>query len=365
MSGGPGPGPVRPGPRPGARDPVHRRDDALGARREPGGLSGSDEREQTLNSCWLKWTDSRIPVVSSSWPPPTGPTPWTRPWPRPVRRRSSRSPPQPRRAARDPRQPRPRQEPRPRHRLRPGRRRYPRILGRGPGQPGQRGGPHRRAGRAHHPDRRRLRRRPRPRPARHPPHHPAVPRRARHRRRARGRHALAPRCPPRHPSAASPPLPHALSHQMLPTYPLRTLPHHTSLRSGRAARLTRGEASTGAADDLASATALATQMVCQYGLGTIGPVSYTPLPRAIPASAATPSTPNGSSTRKSPPSWPAPRPALWSYSPATSTPSQSSPPPCSATRPSPATRYAPSPAEPPPAGRMNRILLLSVLVISR
>jgi cell division protease FtsH len=46
---------------------------------------------------------------------------------------------------------------------------------------------------------------------------------------------------------------------------------------GRAAeRLIRGEASTGAADDLASATALATQMVRDYGLSqAIGPVSYT------------------------------------------------------------------------------------------
>ena len=45
---------------------------------------------------------------------------------------------------------------------------------------------------------------------------------------------------------------------------------------GRAAeRLIRGEASTGAADDLASATALATQMVCEFGLSAaIGPVSY-------------------------------------------------------------------------------------------
>jgi cell division protease FtsH len=45
---------------------------------------------------------------------------------------------------------------------------------------------------------------------------------------------------------------------------------------GRAAeRLTRGEASTGAADDLASATALATQMVREFGLSqAIGPVSY-------------------------------------------------------------------------------------------
>ena len=45
---------------------------------------------------------------------------------------------------------------------------------------------------------------------------------------------------------------------------------------GRAAeRLVRGEASTGAADDLASATMLASQMVCEFGLSeAIGPVSY-------------------------------------------------------------------------------------------
>jgi len=45
---------------------------------------------------------------------------------------------------------------------------------------------------------------------------------------------------------------------------------------GRAAeRLIRGEASTGAADDLASATALATQMVRDFGLSqALGPVSY-------------------------------------------------------------------------------------------
>ena len=47
---------------------------------------------------------------------------------------------------------------------------------------------------------------------------------------------------------------------------------------GRAAeRLVRGEASTGAADDLASATALATQMVCEFGLSAkLGPISYPP-----------------------------------------------------------------------------------------
>jgi cell division protease FtsH len=46
---------------------------------------------------------------------------------------------------------------------------------------------------------------------------------------------------------------------------------------GRAAeRLIRGEASTGASDDLASATALASQMVREFGLSNkLGPVSYT------------------------------------------------------------------------------------------
>jgi cell division protease FtsH len=53
---------------------------------------------------------------------------------------------------------------------------------------------------------------------------------------------------------------------------------------GRAAeRLVRGEASTGAADDLASATALATQMVREFGLsGRIGPVSYAGPPAGQP-----------------------------------------------------------------------------------
>jgi cell division protease FtsH len=56
---------------------------------------------------------------------------------------------------------------------------------------------------------------------------------------------------------------------------------------GRAAeRLIRGEASTGAADDLASATALATQMITHYGLSqALGPVSYSELAGpAAPAS---------------------------------------------------------------------------------
>jgi cell division protease FtsH len=56
---------------------------------------------------------------------------------------------------------------------------------------------------------------------------------------------------------------------------------------GRAAELlVRGEASTGAADDLASATALATQMVSEFGLSqAIGPVSYSGAPgRLFPGS---------------------------------------------------------------------------------
>jgi cell division protease FtsH len=70
--------------------------------------------------------------------------------------------------------------------------------------------------------------------------------------------------------------------EMLPTddrrlYGERYLADTLAVRlGGRAAeRLVRGEASTGAADDLASATALATQMVREFGLSeAMGPVSY-------------------------------------------------------------------------------------------
>jgi ATP-dependent Zn protease len=65
---------------------------------------------------------------------------------------------------------------------------------------------------------------------------------------------------------------------------------------GRAAELlVRGEASTGAADDLASATAMATQMVREFGLSqSIGPVSYA---GAQTWSFASPGTPRGYSER--------------------------------------------------------------------
>jgi cell division protease FtsH len=51
--------------------------------------------------------------------------------------------------------------------------------------------------------------------------------------------------------------------------------------------LVRGEASTGADDDLASATALATQMVREFGLNDkMGPVSYSGPPAGHPGFAA-------------------------------------------------------------------------------
>ncbi len=81
---------------------------------------------------------------------------------------------------------------------------------------------------------------------------------------------------------------------------------------GRAAeRLIRGEASTGASDDLAAATALATQMVCEFGLSdALGPVSYSPgppmpaSPRARRSARLLRAHSSSWSTRKSPPSSP-------------------------------------------------------------
>src|SRR5580658_4295026 len=59
------------------------------------------------------------------------------------------------------------------------------------------------------------------------------------------------------------------------------------LGSRAAERLVRGEASTGAADDLASATALATPMVRECGLSeAVGPVSYSGPPAGYPGLAA-------------------------------------------------------------------------------
>ena len=56
------------------------------------------------------------------------------------------------------------------------------------------------------------------------------------------------------------------------------------MRTSSPVPLIRGEASTGAADDLASATALATQMVREFGLSeAIGPVSYSGPPGGHPA----------------------------------------------------------------------------------
>jgi cell division protease FtsH len=59
------------------------------------------------------------------------------------------------------------------------------------------------------------------------------------------------------------------------------------MRTSSPVPLIRGEASTGAADDLASATALATQMVREFGLSeAVGPVSYSGPPAGYPGLAA-------------------------------------------------------------------------------
>ena len=52
--------------------------DAIGKKRD-GQIGGNDEREQTLNRCSPRWTVLRATPASSSWPPPTGPSLWTRP----------------------------------------------------------------------------------------------------------------------------------------------------------------------------------------------------------------------------------------------------------------------------------------------
>ena len=121
---------------------------------------------------------------------------------------------------------------------------------------------------------------------------------------------------------------------------------------GRAAeRLIRGEASTGAADDLASATALATQMVREFGLSeAIGPVSYGGPPPGYPATGgrtrllrAHPVAGRPGSRRLADQGG---KPAPGTCSPATGRPSPSSPPPCSSRKPSPGTASGPSPRRP-------------------
>ena len=53
--------------------------DAVARQRGTGMGGGHDEREQTLNQLWWRWTDSGSTKASSSWRPPTGWTFWTRP----------------------------------------------------------------------------------------------------------------------------------------------------------------------------------------------------------------------------------------------------------------------------------------------
>ena len=179
--------------------------------------------------------------------------------------------------------------------FRPDRRRHPRILRRGPGQPGQRGRPVRGPGRPHHPHRRRLRRRPRPVLLGTRLASPLAPGELATVAVHEAGHALV---------AALSPYANPVSRvtvlgagqalgltETLPAddrrlYGESYLAETLAVRlAGRAAeRLIRGEASTGASDDLASATALATQMVCDFGLSDkIGPVSYSSPPDGHPA----------------------------------------------------------------------------------
>jgi cell division protease FtsH len=53
--------------------------DALGKARGMNVMGGHDEREQTLNQLWWRWTGSIRTRASSSWPPPTGRRFWIQP----------------------------------------------------------------------------------------------------------------------------------------------------------------------------------------------------------------------------------------------------------------------------------------------
>ncbi len=272
--------------------------DALGARRGYGGFAGNDEREQTLNQLLAEMdgfeqSDSVVVLAATNRPDALDaalrrPGRFDRevlvPLPNRAERRAilashSRG-----------------KAPRPGRGLRPDRRGHPRVFRRGPGQPGQRGRPDRGPVRPHHPHRRRL-----------------------HRARDRvllgtrdrtvtltldelatvavheAGHALVAALSP-HADPVSRVTVLGAGHalgltELLPAddrrlYGESYLADTLAVKlGGRAAeRLVRGEASTGAADDLASATGLATQMVREFGLSeAIGPVSYSDQPGGHPA----------------------------------------------------------------------------------
>ncbi len=338
--------------------------DALGARRDHGALAGSDEREQTLTSCSPRWTASRTPAGSWCWPPPTGPTPWT---PRCAAGRFDREVvvPLPNRAERsailaahargktlDPDTD------------------LDQVAAATPGFSGadlatlinEAAVTAVRAGRttltaadfASARDRVLL-------GTRHPS--PLTPAELATVAVHEAGHALvAALSPHADPVTRVTVLGAGQALGLTETLPAddRRLYGESYLADtlavrlgGRAAeRLIRGEASTGAADDLASATALATQMVREYGLSdTIGPVSYSGPPAGHPALAAS----RGYSEHTQ---WLVDQEVAALLTQAetrardlltnTTTPSTSSPPPCWNRKPSPATRSAPSPRRPAP-----------------
>ena len=77
--------PVRAGQEERPLHHLHRRDRRRGPQRGAGLGGGHDEREQTLNHCWWRWTASTRTRGSSSSPPPTAPTSWIRALLRPGR----------------------------------------------------------------------------------------------------------------------------------------------------------------------------------------------------------------------------------------------------------------------------------------
>ena len=165
---------------------------------------------------------------------------------------------------------------------------HPGLLRGRPGQPGQRGGHLRRAGRPGRDQRRRLLRGPGPDPARAagqlatpccptrsgrwPSTSPATPW-SRPSPSTATRWPRSPSCPPGRPSGVTEQLPIDERHLYTEGY----LKDSLAIRMGGrvAEQIVFGQTSTGASNDLAGATDLATRMVREFGMSeTLGPVGF-------------------------------------------------------------------------------------------